>query len=72
MRVEIKVQPKSSKKEILKTGPDTYKVYMFEPAVEGKANKRLIEMLADYFETKKNRIKILSGSKSRDKIIEIS
>ena len=70
MIVEVRVQPKSSKEEILKLSEHSYKVYMRKPAIEGKANKHLIDMLSKYFNTKKSMIKIKSGLRSRNKIVE--
>jgi hypothetical protein len=42
------------------------------PALEGKANKRLIEIIAEHFNVSKSSIKILKGFKNRNKIIEIN
>ena len=47
------------------------KVYLTAPAVEGKANKALIEFLSEHFGVKKRDIKILLGEKSRNKVVEI-
>lgn len=44
---------------------------MREPAVDGKANKAVIALLADYFEVSKSQVKITGGLTSRNKIIEI-
>ena len=41
------------------------------PATEGKANSRLIELLAEYFHTAKSNIRILRGQKSRRKLIKV-
>ena len=41
------------------------------PANEGKANRRLIELLAEYFHTAKSNIRILRGQKSRRKLIAV-
>jgi len=72
MKLEIKVQPRSSKEEIVELGRNSYKVYMHKPAAGGEANLRLIEMLAEHFGTKRNKVRISSGLKRRDKIVEIS
>lgn len=48
-----------------------FKIYLNAPAVEGKANKALIEVLAGYFSVKKSQVVILKGEKSRNKIVEI-
>ena len=42
------------------------------PANEGKANSRLIELLAEYFHTAKSNIRILRGQRSRRKLIEFN
>ena len=38
---------------------------------KGKANKEVIKALAKYFDTSISKIRILSGEKSKEKIIEI-
>ena len=71
MRIEVRVIPNAKKERIQNLG-DKLKIYLTVPALEGKANKRLIEVLADYYNTKKYNIQILRGKESREKIIEIS
>ena len=39
--------------------------------VRGKANKELVETLADYFGLPDNRVHIISGLKSTKKLVEI-
>jgi len=61
----------NSKKPSVKKENDTYVVRVDAPPTKGRANKRLIEILAEYFGVKKSRIRIISGEKSREKIVEI-
>ena len=70
MRLSIKVIPNSKQEKIIKEN-ERLRVYVKAQAIEGKANKSLIELLSKYFNTKKNNITIISGLKSRNKIIEI-
>jgi len=70
MRLTIRVIPKAKQNKIVKEG-DRYKVYLTAPAVEGKANKALIEFLAERFGVKKRNVNILLGEKSRNKVVEI-
>lgn len=72
MKVEIRVQPGSSKEEVVRLGRHSYKIYMHEKAREGKANRKLVRMLAEHFGTKKNKIVIETGLKTRNKIVEIN
>lgn len=48
-----------------------YKVYVTVPPEDGKANKKVIELLAEYFKVSKSQVKIVKGEISRNKIIEI-
>ena len=47
------------------------KVRVTAPATDGKANRAIIKNLSEYFNAKKNSIKIVRGEKSRDKRIRI-
>ena len=69
-KITVKVIPKAKKEKIVEEN-GVFKVYVNAPAVDGKANKALIEVLAQHFGVKKRDISILSGEKSRAKIIGI-
>jgi uncharacterized protein len=71
MKINIKVVPRASKDRIIEEN-GVLKVYVTSPAVDGRANKSVIESLADHFKTKKRMVKIVSGEKSRNKTVEIS
>ncbi|MEK7180968.1 MAG: DUF167 domain-containing protein [Patescibacteria group bacterium] len=53
------------------SGEGIYKVYVSVPPIEGRANQRIIELLADFFKVKKSQITIISGLKFKEKIIRI-
>ena len=71
MKVKIRVVPRAKKEKIVEEN-GILKVYVNEPAIDGRANKKLIEVLADYYQTRKYNITILQGETQRDKVIEIS
>lgn len=71
MKLKIKVVP-SAKHNRLVEENETYKVYLTAPPVEGKANEALVEFLAEHFKVKRRQIKIVSGLKSRQKVVEIN
>ena len=71
MRINIVVIPNSKISEVIKIDENNYKIRVDAPAVENKANKRLIEILAEYFNVQKSSIKILKGFKNRNKIVDI-
>ena len=60
-----------AKKNLIKAEAGRLKVYLAAPAVEGKANKALGEVLARHFNVKVSQIAIAKGLKSRDKTINI-
>ncbi len=68
--INIKVIP-NAKKDLVCEEEDIFKVYVNAPPVEGRANKAVIEVLSEYFKTRKSNIRIIKGEKSRNKLIEI-
>jgi len=71
MKVSIKVIPNAKKNEVSQEG-EKLKVRVTAPAVDGRANKAVIEILAEFFKIKKNHVRIIKGEKSREKIVEIN
>ena len=71
MFISVKVVPNSKKVEIEKIGENDFKVKVDEKAEDGKANRRLAEILAEYFKVPKSSVVISKGLKSKNKIIEI-
>ena len=70
--IHIAIIPRSSKNEV--TGPledGSYKVRVTSPPIEGEANKKLIELLSEYFAVPKSTIQIVKGERGRKKTVEI-
>ncbi|MCM8814888.1 MAG: DUF167 domain-containing protein [Candidatus Omnitrophica bacterium] len=72
MRFIIKVKPYSREEKVVENQDRSLKVYVNEKPVEGKANSALIKLIAEYFDVPKSAVKIVSGHKSRNKIVEIT
>ncbi len=70
MKISIRVKPNSKVEKIEKTG-ELLTVYVKEPARENKANLAVIDLLADYFKVPKSNISIVSGLKSKQKVVEV-
>lgn len=70
MRYTIKVVPNSKHPEVIREG-DVLKIKVHAPAKEGKANEKLLGLLAEYFDIPVSRIKIVSGYASKNKVVEI-
>ena len=76
MKISVKVIPNAKQNEIVEDiidllGVRILKIKVNQPPEEGRANKAVIEILADYFKVKKNSIRIIKGETSRNKIVEI-
>ena len=48
-----------------------YKIYVSVSPIEGRANQKVTELLANFFKVKKSQITIVSGLKSKEKVINI-
>jgi uncharacterized protein (TIGR00251 family) len=70
MKIFVRVKPNMKEERIEKVG-EVFTVSVKDPAREGKANEALIYILSRYFKVPKSHIIILSGFKSKNKVIEI-
>jgi uncharacterized protein (TIGR00251 family) len=68
--IEVKVIP-GARKNNIEESEGLYRVYLTAPPVDGKANKALINFLAEHFGRRKSEIEIIKGLKSRMKTIKI-
>lgn len=68
--INVRVIPKAKKNDVVKTDSGL-KVYLTAPPQEGKANKALLEILAERLHLRKSDLSIIKGKKSKDKIIRI-
>jgi len=70
MIISVKVIPNSKKSEVKKIGENIFKIKVDAKAEDGKANRRLVEILAEYFKVPESSVFISKGVKSRNKTIE--
>ncbi len=66
--ITVNVTPRSRAHEIKIEGDKIY-VKVTSPPIGGKANKEVIELLADFLGVKKKQLEIIEGEKSRVKKI---
>jgi uncharacterized protein len=70
--IRVKVIPKSPKTELAGYLPDgTWKIKVAAVPEKGKANRALVEFLAEYLGVAKSRIHIMSGETSQLKRIRV-
>jgi uncharacterized protein (TIGR00251 family) len=70
-QIFVKAKPKSKFNAVLTLDNINFEVKVTAPPEDNKANYKIIELLADYFHTAKSNLKIVSGEKSRNKIVEV-
>ena len=68
----ITVKPGTSQEKVAETAPGELTIYLRAKPHDGEANAALIKLLSKHYRVGKTSIKIVSGAKSRKKIIEIS
>lgn len=71
MRITVKVKPGSKSPGLFIGDGGEYTARVSSFPLGGKANKELIDMMSKYFKAPKGNVKIISGFRSRNKIVEI-
>jgi uncharacterized protein len=71
LKITVKVKPNSRENSVKETGLNTYEIKVSVPPEKGKANDKVIELLAKFLNIPKSAINLRSGSTSRNKIFEI-
>lgn len=71
MRISIRVKTNARRNEVTKLEDGKFLVRVTVPPVDGKANEKIIEVLAEYFGKPKRCVAILRGETSKEKIIEV-
>jgi len=69
--VKVKVQPRSSRNGLVGFVGDSLKLALTSPPVDGAANEACIRFFANFCGVPKNQVEIISGQKSREKVIRI-
>jgi uncharacterized protein (TIGR00251 family) len=71
LTLNVRVQPRASRDEIVGIQGNHLKVRITAPPVDGKANTHLIQFLAQEFGVPKSRITLIGGEYGREKRILI-
>jgi len=69
--LRVIVQPKASEDRVVGFHGGALKVKVTTPPTGGKANQKLIEILAERFNTGRSNIEIIQGHTSRNKVLRI-
>jgi uncharacterized protein (TIGR00251 family) len=70
VRFEVHVQPRASKTELAGLHAGVLKVRVAAPPVDAAANRALIEFIAERLGITRRAVRIVTGEKSRTKLLE--
>ncbi len=71
VHLRVRVQPGTSRDEVVGWEEDTLRVRLRARAVEGQANKALVEFLASTLGLRPRQIDLVRGERSREKLLEV-
>lgn len=71
MKINVLVKTKSKNEGIEKLSDNSYIARINTPPIEGRANKRIVELLAKYFGCPKSQVILVKGAKSKNKVFDI-
>ena len=70
--LKIHLQPRASRNGIDGVQGDALKLRVTAPPVEGRANKALKKLLAEHLGIPPSQIAIITGQRSREKLVQLS
>jgi len=68
----VRLAPRSSRNQIVGVEGGALKIKLTAPPVEGAANAALIEFVAERLDVRRSAVSIVSGDKSRNKLVRVS
>ena len=69
--ISVIVVPRSSKNEVIPLEDGSYRIRLTAAPVDGAANKKLIELISEYFDVAKSCVVIVKGERGKKKVLEI-
>ncbi len=71
-KISVRVKTNSKSEGIIEVSTDNYIIKVSVPPIDGKANKRIAKLLSDELGVPKSKLKLTLGSKSKNKVFEVS
>lgn len=69
-RIVLRIVPNARRTEVVGMHGDAIKIKIHSPATDGKANAALLEFFVERLDVPSRSVRIVSGEKSRDKLVE--
>lgn len=71
MIIRVRVIANAKHNEVMGRVGSIVRVRVAAPAVDGKANRELIEFLSEFFGVKRHDVSILRGEKGKEKTVQV-
>ncbi len=71
MRIIITVKPNSKQVPLVVNSSGDIVVYVRQQTIGGRANDAVVQLLAEYYDVPKTRVKIVKGHNTHRKVVEI-
>jgi len=69
--IQVKVQPRAKRREVAADGASGLTVKVLSPPEGGRANREVIELVAEHFGLPVSKVRIVRGEKSRHKLVSV-
>ena len=69
--IKVRAQPGAPRSQVVDYRNNTLRIRVKAPPQGGKANAAIVELLSEFFGVARNRIRILRGFTSRDKLVKL-
>lgn len=71
MLIRVKTFPDASEDRVIKKSDTNFEVFVREKPQLGRATRRVLKLLAEYFQINESNVRLIKGFKERNKIFEI-
>ena len=71
VRIQLQVQPRASRTEVVGLHGEALKIRVAAPPVDGAANEAIIRFFADRLAVSRSRVRVTKGASGRRKVVEI-
>lgn len=72
IQIKVKVIPRAKKQELITLPDGSLRVKLRSVPEKGRANRELIELIADHYHVSRSSVSIIRGEFTREKIVVIS
>lgn len=72
MLLRVRVTPNASRPSVTETEEGTLEVRVDARPEEGRANRRLVEILSKHLGVPRSRLAVVAGARSREKVVRVA